>query len=166
MTIGRPHHGDHAAGDHALHLVRSVHAGIVGRYKTNGKTKFSVKAAADIRFPPRAWSVKNRGCAMIGFSVGGCFDCIRYLIVAVLVLVFLFGLALISLSLIRIINMTVFDADERTADRTQNGRDFGWDLMVDDVHWRRVVQSGERQSNESTSVYAAWNEAVSDVKSR
>ena len=101
---------------------------------------------------------------MIGFSVGGCFDCIRYLIVAVLALVFLFGLALISLSLIRIINMTVFDADERTAGGTQHDCDFGWALMVDDIQWRRIIQSDERQSNENPLVDAVWSEAVSNVK--
>jgi len=166
MTVGRPHHGDDAGRDHALHLVGSVHAGIVGRRRTNGKTKFPVKAHAEFRFPWRTPSPKNRGCAMIGFSIAGCLDLVHYLIVAALALVFLFWAALVALSCIRIVNMTVFDVDERAAGRTPPGRDFGWELLVDDIQWRRMMIQGEKQTDVTSPECAARCGTASFFKSR
>ena len=84
---------------------------------------------------------------MFGFSFGGCLEFIHFLLVIVLVGVWLSAVAAVALLVVRVLNRTVFDSDERAAGGNRRGRESEWKLLADDVYWRRTFDDGLRRAS-------------------
>ena len=87
---------------------------------------------------------------MNGFSFGGCVECIDYLLVAILVSALLLAMAVVALLIVRALNMTIFDMDERKVGNIRCECEFEWILLMDDINWCRATRDGGRSENIKT----------------